>query len=186
MNGAGAGPTFKLVEVDLPMLVDRVCTYYRRLATRKQIAIEFRSAANTPHVWVDRVALAAVLDNLLSNAVKYSPPGKTVRVEVGPEDGSVTCRVQDEGPGLTEADQARLFQRGVRLSATPTGGEPSTGYGLAVAKDLATRMGGDLRCESRPGNGACFAVRLPVASGGAPASAPAKPRFTIPIRDEGS
>jgi signal transduction histidine kinase len=65
-------------------------------------------------------------------------------------------------PGLGPEDRARLFQRGVRLSAQPTGGEPSTGYGLAVAKDLVGQLGGEIWCDSQPGQGACFSVRLPV------------------------
>jgi two-component system, sensor histidine kinase LadS len=63
---------------------------------------------------------------------------------------------------LSQEDQARLFQAGVRLSAVPTAGEPSTGYGLAVAKEPASQMGGGIWCESQLGQGACFAVSLPV------------------------
>src|SRR5205085_12319122 len=101
-------------------------------------------AAHVPWVWTDRVALAAVLDNRLSNAVKYSEPGKRVWVRLRAEADHVVCSVQDEGPGLSPADQENLFQRGVRLSAVPTGGEPSTGYGLAVAKELVGNLGGAL------------------------------------------
>ena len=56
--------------------------------------------------------------------------------------GWVVCSVQDEGPGLSPDDQAKLFQRGVQLTPKPTGGEPTTGYGLAVAKELVERLGG--------------------------------------------
>jgi signal transduction histidine kinase len=71
------------------------------------------------------------------------------------------CEVRDNGPGLSPADQARLFQRGVRLTPTPTGGEPSSGYGLAVAKELVEKLGGKIWCESVLGLGCCFSFRLP-------------------------
>jgi signal transduction histidine kinase len=117
-----------------------------------------------PFVWADRVAVAAVLDNLLSNAVKFSPSQKRVWVRVTAEPTHLVCTVQDEGPGLSVEDQPRLFQRGVRLSNVPTGGEPSTGYGLAVAKDLIGKLGGELWCESQRGQGASFSFRLPLYS----------------------
>jgi two-component system sensor histidine kinase/response regulator len=101
------------------------------------------------------------LDNLLSNAIKYSPPGKRIWIQVRQDRDSVVCSVQDEGPGLSQEEQARLFQRGVRLSPVPTAGEPSTGYGLAVAKELSERLHGEIWCVSTPGQGACFLVRLP-------------------------
>jgi signal transduction histidine kinase len=56
----------------------------------------------------------------------------------------------------------QLFQRGIKLSSVPTGGEPSSGYGLAVAKELIDKLGGDLWCESTFGAGVCFSFRLPV------------------------
>ena len=183
MNSSSGGPTFKLVEVDLAELADRACAYYSNVAARKRIEIQLKSAPETPPVWVDPVALAAVLDNLLSNAVKYSPPGKLVFVEIRCEPDAVVCSVRDEGPGISEADQARLFRKGVRLSAKPTGAEPSTGYGLAVAKDLAKKIGGDLQYESGPEAGACFSVRLPRMPEAPPASAGDQPgSFTIPVR----
>ena len=63
--------------------------------------------------------------------------------------------------GFTDEDKARLFHRYARLSAQPTGGEPSTGLGLSIAKRLAQAMNGDLICESTPPNGATFILRLP-------------------------
>jgi signal transduction histidine kinase len=66
---------------------------------------------------------------------------------------------------LDAAEQARLFQRGVRLSPQPTAGEASHGYGLAVAKELLDLVGGSLWCRSAPGQGACFAFRLPAYQG---------------------
>jgi signal transduction histidine kinase len=151
----------KFEEVNWPKLVQRVCEFHQHEADRKQIRILSSSAPEVPLAWTDPVAIAAVLDNLLSNAVKYSYRGKSVWVQVHGEADSAVCRVRDEGPGLSQDDQARLFQRGVRLSAQPTAGEPSMGYGLAVAKEIVKKLGGELWCESQLGRGATFCVRLP-------------------------
>ncbi len=113
-------------------------------------------------VWADAVATAVVLDNLMSNAVKYSPHGAEVRACVVSEPGHQVCSVRDQGPGLSPEQQAKLFQRGARLGSVPTGGEESTDYGLAVAKELIDRLGRELWCESEVGKGSCFSFRLPL------------------------
>ena len=162
MNAAVPQETsLRFEPVELPVLVQRVCHYYQRVADRKHLPILYDSTGEVPPVWTDRVAVAAVLDNLLSNAVKYSPPGRRIWVHVQGDRSSASCSVQDEGPGLSQEEQARLFQRGVRLSPLPTGGELSTGYGLAVAKELIEQVGGAIWCLSTPGQGACFSFRLP-------------------------
>jgi signal transduction histidine kinase len=147
--------------VDLPLLVRRLCNYYERLAERKAVRLIVAPPVDVPPVWTDRVGAAAVLDNLLSNAVKYSPAGKQIRVDIRGEKDLAVCSVRDEGPGLSQDDLARLFQRGVRLTPRPTGGEASTGFGLAVAKDLTEKLGGKIWCESVLGQGCCFSFGLP-------------------------
>jgi signal transduction histidine kinase len=136
---------------------------YRGIAQRKGIRLSWRGTSKPDRVITDCVAAGAVIDNLLSNAVKYSEPGTTVVVAVRTGHNEVVCSVSDRGPGLSEADQARLFQRGVRLSAQPTGGETSTGYGLAIAKDLTTALHGSLTCASTLGVGTSFVFSLPLA-----------------------
>jgi signal transduction histidine kinase len=148
-------------KVDLPVMVNRFCTFYERIADRKQIRCLYEPAVDIPSVWTDRVAIAAVLDNLFSNAVKYSPAGTHIRVQVSAERDGVVCSVHDEGPGLSEEDQAKLFLPGAQLTPKPTGGEPSTGYGLAVAKEFIERLGGTIWCESVLGQGSRFSFRLP-------------------------
>jgi signal transduction histidine kinase len=155
----------RFLKWDLAPLVRRTCNYYQRIADRKNIFIVCESASDIPPVWTDPVAVIAVLDNLLSNAVKYSFPGKKIWVQLRGENTSVVCSVLDEGPGLSQEDQAKLFRRGIRLNSVATGGESSSGYGLAVTKELIDKLGGDLWCESTLGAGACFSFRLPAYRG---------------------
>jgi signal transduction histidine kinase len=158
---AGVEGRMQVDDLDLPRLVERACAYYRRAAAHKGIEILFSAGTDAPAVRGDRVLVAAVVDNLLSNAVKYSPGGRRVRVRVERRGRGVACDVKDEGPGLSAEQQARLFEAGVRLGHIPTGGEPSSGYGLAIAKRFMEQMQGEIRCSSAPGAGATFSFWLP-------------------------
>lgn len=157
----GVEPKFKFEKVDMALLAFRVCNFYRRKADWKKIQVHSELQPECCFAWTDRVAVAAVLDNLMSNALKFSENGKQIWVGVRTERDQIVSTVRDEGPGFSLEDQSLLFQKGVRLSNSPTGGELSTGYGLAIAKDLVEKIGGSIGCESRPGHGATFHVRLP-------------------------
>lgn len=124
-----------------------------------EIRTDFPAADST--VFADVSALDQILDNLVSNAVKFSPPGKAIFVSVRPEAVHVDFIIRDEGPGFTAEDRAKMFRRYGRLSARPTGGEPSTGLGLSIVQKLVRAMNGEVLCESAPGAGAAFTIRLP-------------------------
>jgi signal transduction histidine kinase len=151
----------RLEKVNLALLVERACNFYRRIAEAKLITLSFEAPAEGAFAWTDRVAVAATLDNLLSNAIKFSEPGGMVWVRIKMEPEHLLCSVRDEGPGLSSDDLGKLFQKGVRLSAQPTMGEPSSGYGLAVAKTLVDKLGGAIWCESEMGRGSSFWIKLP-------------------------
>lgn len=155
-------PQINMTKVDLIALLQTVCYYYQAQAGRKQISLFWLPPQDEQcYAWTDHTAIAAVLDNLLSNAIKYSPHGRSIWVSLQADLDACVCCVRDEGPGISAEDQERLFQRGVRLSATPTGGESSQGYGLAVAKELMDLVNGSIWCESELGSGATFCIRLP-------------------------
>ncbi len=155
------GFPLKIEPMNLFILMTRVCNHYGRVANRKHIKVSFRGIGDIPLVSADRVGVAVVADNLLSNAVKFSKPGAVIQAQLMTEPGWVVCSIRDEGPGISPENQAKLFQKGVTLGATPTGGEPTVGYGLALAKDMMDRMHGKLWCESEPGRGSRFSFRLP-------------------------
>ncbi len=151
---------FKLVNIGSMVLY--AMDYYSRVAKQKRIELLRDENEGEIEVWADRIGVAVVLDNLLSNAIKYTSPGGRVQIQVRREHHSCLCSICDNGPGLTEEDLDRLFQPGVRLSATPTAGESSSGYGLAVAKKVVDNMHGEIWCDTEYGNGACFRFRLPI------------------------
>jgi two-component system, sensor histidine kinase and response regulator len=148
--------------VNLAEAASQAIRQYQLAAERKDIRFVCDLNAPGNMISTDPLALKQVLDNLLSNAVKFSPHGKTVHVGVVPTSGDcIECRIQDEGPGFTQVDKDHMFRRYARLSARPTGGEPSTGLGLSIVKKLVEEMNGHLLLESTPGEGSTFIVRLP-------------------------
>jgi two-component system sensor histidine kinase/response regulator len=154
--------TPKLGAVNLVDIAAMVVQQYQEAAQRKQLEIRTNFPVGAVNVLADASALDQVLDNLLSNALKFSPPGKKIFVDIRQTKGNrVECLIRDEGPGFTTEDKARMFRRYGRLSARPTGGEPSTGLGLSIVRKLVGAMDGELSCESKPGQGAAFTVCLP-------------------------
>jgi signal transduction histidine kinase len=98
-----------------------------------------------------------ILVNLLGNAVRHSPEGGTIAV-IGERRGDkVAVTIADEGSGIAEADQERIFERYERVGDTPGG----SGLGLAISRRLARSMGGDIQLQSAPGEGARFTLILP-------------------------
>jgi signal transduction histidine kinase len=109
-----------------------------------------------------RVGVAHVLQNLVTNAIKYSPHGSRIDITALKHGKFGRMQVMDRGPGINDDDRAKLFQRYVRLSSKPTQGENSTGLGLALAKQQARAMGGNLWHEPRDGGGSVFTLELPL------------------------
>lgn len=158
-----------VAHVDQPVRLDEAAGAAIRRAepitSRKGQSVRFAPADEAVLVRADPGLLGQVLDNLLSNASKFSPAGSVIGVVVAaqPAGGRGSISVQDAGPGLTESDRTRLFQKYSRLSARPTGGESSTGLGLSIVKLLMDAMKGEVECASEPGRGAIFRIRLPLA-----------------------
>ncbi len=150
--------------VNLAESITSVVQEYQAAAARKNLQLHLALPPEDTHVYADNTALNQVLDNLLSNAVKFSLPERHIHIAVRPEDEFIECIIRDEGPGFTPDDKLRMFRRYGRLSARPTGGEPSTGLGLSIVKKLVLEMGGEVVCESQPAEGATFTLRLPSAA----------------------
>ncbi len=158
---ADRGIEINLESVDFSAVVEHALQLYELAARDKELVVKCFPLEGAL-IQADPAALNQVLDNLISNAVKFSPAKKKISVVMQKNNGCVECLIEDEGPGFTEADKARLFHRYERLSARPTGGEPSTGLGLSIAKKLMQAMNGELICQSSAGQGATFILRFPL------------------------
>jgi signal transduction histidine kinase len=109
--------------------------------------------------------LAQVVGNLLSNAIKYSPEGGTVHVVAEQDNGMVRVSVRDEGLGIPEDQQERVFLKFFRGDA-PASGIPGTGLGLTIARSVVEAHGGSMNFESGSGEGSVFWLELPTAAAG--------------------
>lgn len=145
-------------------VVARAAAIVALAAEAKRIAMELPSNGNAL-VLGDEGSACQILVNLLGNAVKFTPEGGRITVGVASiaESGQVEIWVQDSGPGIAESDQERIFGKFERVGTSSAAMPGSVGLGLHISRELAERMGGTLVVDSRPGQGARFALRLPAA-----------------------
>lgn len=150
---------YRMEPVDLAAAVDRALELFGTLAQQKGVALE-KEIAPRCTVRADREKVDHIFANLISNALKHAPSEEgRVRVEVRPRDAFVEVRVIDNGPGLPEAGQDRLFEKfGAPGGASPVRG---TGVGLFVVRTFVSAQGGRVEVDSKPGKGCVFSFTLP-------------------------
>ncbi|MFI8569833.1 ATP-binding protein [Rhodococcus sp. NPDC078407] len=131
-----------------------------------------RAALLTPHirfevdapqpvpVRVDVGRIEQIISNVLDNAARFTPSGGTIRIAVG-ADSQAVVTIDDEGPGVDEADRERIFERLVRLNSARDRSSGGVGLGLSIARTLARAHGGELICVAGP-SGARFRLTLPL------------------------
>jgi two-component system, OmpR family, sensor histidine kinase KdpD len=122
--------------------------------------VSLRLAPGLPLVRLDFVLMQQVLTNLLLNAAVHTPPGTAVQIKATVEEDGLVLTVSDNGPGLPPDSLPLIFDKFYRAPAAPVGG---TGLGLAIVKGFVETQGGQIKVENRPGGGALFTIRLPLA-----------------------
>jgi len=121
-------------------------------------------------VYGDETLLAVALHNLVSNAIQYSPQSTRVGIGVSNRDGIVEIAVTDQGVGIPDEDQDRVFERFFRTDPARSRHTGGSGLGLSIVKHVVQNHGGDVRVWSQPGHGSTFTIRLPEANHAAAAS----------------
>jgi signal transduction histidine kinase len=132
---------------------------YKILSEIKRIQLHLKMQPDMM-VYADKYCMYRILDIVLSNAVKFSGENRNIYIEAQDDGTTIHVEVRDEGPGISEEDQKKLYKKFQTLAARPTGGETSTGLGLAIAKSLADKMETELLCESKEGEGTTFTLRI--------------------------
>ncbi|HJV48008.1 MAG TPA: HAMP domain-containing sensor histidine kinase [Geothrix sp.] len=148
------------VRLDLRAFVDAFVKDLqpRAAASGVDLALEVRAPEGAT-ILADPLRLHQVLENLVSNALKFSPTDSRVELSVHLSSQGQIWEVRDQGPGIPEAEQGRIFERFYRAKASMA--KPGTGLGLAIVKHLCRLMGGEVSVTSLPGEGATFRVILP-------------------------
>src|SRR5919202_79126 len=142
-------------EVELRRVLDHAYETYAEQARRRGIVYE-RSFAADPVVNTDGDRVLQIVSNLLANAFAWTPDGGRVAIGLAADDATVSVSVADSGPGIGREDRERIFR-----PFWSGNGRARTGLGLAIARELAHALGGDIELESEPGAGARFELRLP-------------------------
>lgn len=154
--------TLDLAPTDLCDLVRQNVALNSALGARKQITIELACDEGLAPLLIDGAKIEQVLNNLLGNAVKFSYPGSRVLVSVRRMEGHVCVSVQDFGQGIPSDELSKLFKPFTRTSVKSTGGEKSTGLGLAIARRIVEGHEGRIWAESQVGEGTIFSFLLPL------------------------
>jgi signal transduction histidine kinase len=131
------------------------------LAASKNLAFKVEMAPNLPAGRGDERRLTQVLLNLVGNAIKFTDKGE-IMIKASAADGTYNLAVRDTGPGISEADQQKLFQEFQQADSSITKAKGGTGLGLAISKRIIEMHGGRIWVESQPGQGSTFSLTLPI------------------------
>jgi len=155
----GGEPLPDLTEVSVDAILDEATDRARLLAESRGIEI-VRGGETRLTVRGDEGQLVTALANLLDNAVAYSPDGTRVVVAVHLRSGVVEIAVTDQGIGIADEEQERIFERFYRVDPARSRATGGTGLGLAIVKHIVGNHGGEVTVWSQPGDGSTFTIRL--------------------------
>jgi signal transduction histidine kinase len=132
------------------------------LTDSKNLQVQLEIAQDIPLLETDGGKLQQILHNLLSNAIKFTPSGGQIRIEAEmTSDDSFAVSVMDNGPGISKEDQEHIFDKFTQVDTSATRPHGGAGLGLAIAKELASLLGGEITLTSELGKGSAFTLIIP-------------------------
>ncbi|MBZ9645281.1 cell wall metabolism sensor histidine kinase WalK [Streptomyces sp. PSKA30] len=155
-----SAPALADADVDLAATAGEACEEFAPLAAERGLVLHRRLAPGVTVIG-DHDALRRAVGNLLSNAVRLAPPGTRITVAAGSSEGWRWTAVQDQGPGILDDDQARVFDRFWRAKGNGNGRDRHAGLGLAIVRQIVESHGGQVRLFSRVGKGSTFVLWFP-------------------------
>ena len=157
-----AGVAYDVTPVRVRTVLDRSLQMVTPQATQKGLTLASRPCADDCHVRADEQKLDQILLNLLTNAVKFTEAG-TITLECELDGDRVLIHVRDTGPGIAAEHLTTIFEPFVQVGRKLSSMSEGVGLGLAISRELARGMGGDLTVISALGEGSTFTVELPAA-----------------------
>ena len=158
--GSGA-VSYAAIEVKACDAMEHAIELIEPLFGQRGIAFDGISGDSSIVACADPDRVTQILVNLLSNALKFTPAGGRIGAECAATPDTVTLRISDTGIGIAEEKHEAIFEPFIQLKETLAGRESGVGLGLAISRDLARAMKGDLTVESSEGKGARFTLSLP-------------------------
>jgi two-component system, OmpR family, sensor kinase len=131
------------------------------IAPNRAISMEVLDGPGTPEVLGDEPRIRQVLSNLVANALQHTPESADVTVRVGTDGDDAVLEVADKGPGMSQEDASRVFERFYRTDSSRARTSGGTGLGLSIVDSLVQAHGGVVTVTTAPGEGCCFRVMLP-------------------------
>ncbi|HYH83544.1 MAG TPA: PAS domain-containing sensor histidine kinase, partial [Longimicrobium sp.] len=154
---------YQLESVPIAALLNDLEVLVAPQVTQRGLSYESARGEGGLAVWADAEKTRQILLNLVTNAIKFTEPGGYIRVSFHRADGGVRVRVRDTGRGIAPEQQRRIFDPFVQVDRHLTAeSQQGVGLGLAISRDLARGMGGDLGVESEVGKGSTFTLWLPM------------------------
>jgi two-component system OmpR family sensor kinase len=147
--------------VDLLALASDAVHDGQAIDPQRTIIMEVLDGPGTPEVLGDEARIRQVLSNLVANALQHTPTSAAVIVRVGTEGDDAVIEVADRGPGMSQQDASRVFERFYRTDMSRARASGGTGLGLSIVDSLVQAHGGVVSVETAPGEGCCFRVTLP-------------------------
>lgn len=156
---------FNIKRLSINNIISKVLEAQSDYALSKEINIIYKVKKAEYYILADESAAEQVITNLVNNAIKYSPVNKKIVISLNKDRDKekILFSVKDNGPGISKADQEKLFTKFAKLNSKPTGGEIATGLGLYIVKKLMEKMKGDVTYKSKPGSGSEFILVFPLA-----------------------
>lgn len=145
--------------VNISDIICFVIFQFSNLAKSKNIKIEYEK--KNINLYCDKDKITQALVNILSNAIRYSNEGSTIFIEEGLKDNKVIISIEDQGIGISEEDLKYVFERFYRADKSRTRATGGTGIGLTIVKSIVSSHGGEVKLESKLGEGSKFTIILP-------------------------
>ena len=151
-------------QVDLQRVVQRVCANLQAVAQTQQVTLELQTKDGPVTLLGDDNALGQMATNLIDNAIKYTAAKGTVTVALTVTEGLAVLAVKDNGLGIDESDQERIFERFYRVDKARSQSLGGTGLGLAIVKHIVQSHKGRLQLKSKLNQGSTFTITIPLST----------------------